>query len=150
MTIKAIETQYNGYRFRSRLEARWAVFFDAMGLEWTYEPEGFDLAGVPYLPDFYIKTWGCYAEIKPDVADTVNQADETCQRFTTYTSKSITLFVGLPHDLRAVLYESGMFTSQECMQAYIRTPVALNNMHGFDLAAQSAKSARFEHGEKPR
>ena len=28
--IKAIETVYNGYRFRSRLEARWAVFFDAL------------------------------------------------------------------------------------------------------------------------
>jgi hypothetical protein len=28
--IKAIETSYKGYRFRSRLEARWAVFFDAL------------------------------------------------------------------------------------------------------------------------
>lgn len=43
MNIKAIETVYRGYRFRSRLEARWAVFFDALGLEWEYEPEGFDL-----------------------------------------------------------------------------------------------------------
>lgn len=30
--MKAIETRYKGYRFRSRLEARWAVFFDALGL----------------------------------------------------------------------------------------------------------------------
>jgi hypothetical protein len=43
MQIKVIETAYKGYRFRSRLEARWAVFFDAMGLKWEYEPEGFDL-----------------------------------------------------------------------------------------------------------
>jgi hypothetical protein len=28
MSAKAIETHYKGYRFRSRLEARWAVFFD--------------------------------------------------------------------------------------------------------------------------
>ena len=41
--IKAIETEYNGYRFRSRLEARWAVFFDAMGIKYEYEPEGFEL-----------------------------------------------------------------------------------------------------------
>ncbi|MCB6994492.1 hypothetical protein LI177_13475 [bacterium 210820-DFI.6.37] len=27
--LKAIQTEYKGYRFRSRLEARWAVFFDA-------------------------------------------------------------------------------------------------------------------------
>ena len=39
--IKAIETVYNGYRFRSRLEARWAVFFDAMQIRYEYEPEGF-------------------------------------------------------------------------------------------------------------
>lgn len=26
MGITAIETVYNGYKFRSRLEARWAVF----------------------------------------------------------------------------------------------------------------------------
>jgi hypothetical protein len=32
MKIKAIETRYKGYRFRSRLEARWSVFFDAMEL----------------------------------------------------------------------------------------------------------------------
>ena len=32
--IKAIETSYKGYLFRSRLEARWAVFFDALGLVW--------------------------------------------------------------------------------------------------------------------
>ena len=31
--IKPIETIYNGYRFRSRLEARWAVLFDALGVE---------------------------------------------------------------------------------------------------------------------
>jgi hypothetical protein len=43
---KAIETLYRGYRFRSRLEARWAVFFDVAGIGWQYEPEGFDLANV--------------------------------------------------------------------------------------------------------
>lgn len=64
--IKAIETSYNGYRFRSRLEARWAVFFDHIGLHWVYEPEGFVLdGGVKYLPDFKITDWDAYIEIKP-------------------------------------------------------------------------------------
>ena len=57
--IKAIETIYKGYRFRSRLEARWAVFFDALGVRYEYEPEGFDLGnGMYYLPDFRLKCWG--------------------------------------------------------------------------------------------
>lgn len=63
--IKPIETKYKGYRFRSRLEARWAVFFDALGLSWEYEIEGLDLNGTWYLPDFYINDWKCYIEIKP-------------------------------------------------------------------------------------
>lgn len=53
--MKPIETEYKGYRFRSRLEARWAVFFDACGVKWEYEPEGFDLGdGLYYLPDFLL------------------------------------------------------------------------------------------------
>lgn len=59
MTIKAIETEYNGYRFRSRLEARWAVFFDALGVKYEYEPDGFVLpSGRKYLPDFRVKCHG--------------------------------------------------------------------------------------------
>lgn len=67
--IKPIETVYKGYRFRSRLEARWAVFFDEIGLPWEYESEGYTLPdGRGYLPDFRIKsldgaTW--FYEVKP-------------------------------------------------------------------------------------
>ena len=53
--IKPIETLYHGYRFRSRLEARWAVFFDSLGVKYEYEPEGFKLPdGSMYLPDFRV------------------------------------------------------------------------------------------------
>ena len=64
--IKPIETKYNGYFFRSRLEARWAVFFDALGIKYEYEKEGFDIDGVRYLPDFYLPDYSCWVEIKPD------------------------------------------------------------------------------------
>lgn len=64
-SLKAIETVYKGYRFRSRLEARWAVYFDTLGCEWEYEPEGFDLGEEGfYLPDFWLKTVNMWAEIK--------------------------------------------------------------------------------------
>lgn len=82
--IQAIPTKYNGYQFRSRLEARWAVFFDALNIRYDYEHQGFDLAGTVmhsgerlpcewlgpddlwYLPDFYLPDYGCYVEIKPE------------------------------------------------------------------------------------
>ncbi len=69
--LKAISTSYAGCEFRSRLEARWAVFFDAMKIEWQYEPEGFILSpfGEWYLPDFYLPDLGYWIEVKPESPD---------------------------------------------------------------------------------
>ena len=64
-TIKAIETEYKGYRFRSRTEARWAVFFDACGIAYEYEHQGFVLPnGSRYLPDFWLPSVNWFIEIK--------------------------------------------------------------------------------------
>lgn len=68
MTIQAIETRYAGCRFRSRLEARWAVFFDALGLRWEYEPETFETwGGGRYLPDFRLPDHNCWVEVKGEM-----------------------------------------------------------------------------------
>jgi len=69
--IAAIETRYAGCRFRSRLEARWAVFFDMLRIKWEYEPEGFSIprrdgTTAAYLPDFWSPSLGCYVEVKGD------------------------------------------------------------------------------------
>jgi hypothetical protein len=53
--ITAIETIYAGYRFRSRLEARFAIAQDYDGLVWEYEPEGFETPDGRYLPDFRVQ-----------------------------------------------------------------------------------------------
>lgn len=64
---KAIQTEYKGYKFRSRLEARWAVFFDAGGIKWEYEPQGFECEdGTRYLPDFYLPEERMWCEVKPN------------------------------------------------------------------------------------
>jgi hypothetical protein len=73
--IKAIQTRYNGYWFRSRTEARWAVFFDSLGIPYEYEVEGFDLGiSGQYLPDFHFPSgdglFGIkWAEVKPYQGD---------------------------------------------------------------------------------
>lgn len=71
-TIKPIETVAYGRRFRSRLEARYAVFLTTLGLRWEYEPEGFKLPSGWYLPDFCLPDVpdmnghkGIWIEIKP-------------------------------------------------------------------------------------
>lgn len=66
MDIKAIETVYRGYHFRSRMEARWSVFFDSMKIDWRYEIEGFKFPdGIQYLPDFYLPKFKSWCEVKP-------------------------------------------------------------------------------------
>lgn len=65
--IRAIDTNYAGCRFRSRLEARWAVFFDEMNIGWEYEPQGIEMSTASgrrrYLPDFRLDN-GQWAEVK--------------------------------------------------------------------------------------
>ena len=66
--MKAIETQYNGILFRSRLEARWAILFDALKIEWIYEPDCFILSNSQkYTPDFYLPKFDLYIEVKPSL-----------------------------------------------------------------------------------
>jgi len=60
-----IETCYRGYRFRSRLEARWAVFFDALDIAYQYELEGFELKRGRFLPDFFLPDQDVWVEVKP-------------------------------------------------------------------------------------
>jgi len=100
--MKAIETRYKGHRFRSRLEARWAVFFDALGLDWQYEPEGYDLGEAGwYLPDFWIENIGvrdtknligAWAEIKGSKAS--DSEKNKCSKLSDFTEKSVILLQG--------------------------------------------------------
>ncbi len=79
--MKPIETKYKWHRFRSRLEARWAVFFDHVGIKWEYEIEGFDLGdGVRYLPDFWLPDMKYWIEIKAEypTPDEKRKAEKLC------------------------------------------------------------------------
>jgi hypothetical protein len=75
VTVQAIETWYAGVRFRSRLEARWAVAFDHLGIAWQYEPQGFVVRGGDptdswaYLPDFYLPKTETWLEVKGTLCD---------------------------------------------------------------------------------
>jgi hypothetical protein len=64
-TIKAKPTKYRGVLFRSRLEAKWAAFFDNLKWHWEYEPCEFN----GWFPDFaiYGKTETIHVEVKPIV-----------------------------------------------------------------------------------
>jgi hypothetical protein len=76
-TVQPLETNYAGHRFRSRLEARWAVAFDHLGIEWQYEAQGYtcsrrlgnDDSTFAYLPDFWLPKLRIFAEVKGQLTE---------------------------------------------------------------------------------
>ena len=169
--IKAIQTSYKVYKFRSRLEARWAVFFDALGIDWEYEPEGFDLDGVYYLPDFYIPSVDAWIEVKPKTG-TRKEVLETLIKMVSHgpaRKNGAWGVFGDPLDHHWMLpagegKEEWMENTSICFEKFEETVMALPT---FSLSKNVpeikdirpnignykekclARSARFEHGESP-
>lgn len=93
--IKPIETHYKGYRFRSRLEARWAVFFDSYGLPYEYELEGYRIGNQYYLPDFYLPSLSIHVEVKPSRQIDPNEIEKLFA-FALDGDKPLLLVIGTP------------------------------------------------------
>jgi hypothetical protein len=72
--INAIETEYSGLLFRSKLEARHAMFFDKYLIKWEYEPHYMEGVGQSYLPDFYLPEIKIYFEVKGTSVPGANRA----------------------------------------------------------------------------
>lgn len=112
MSIKAIETSYQGYRFRSRLEARWAVFLDTLGIRYEYEKEGFELEDVGrYLPDFWLPDLHVWLEIKggEPTWDEIRKAQELYCVGEKERGWGVAFGIGEPHygdDLRVFCFET--------------------------------------------
>ena len=149
--VGAIETVYRGYRFRSRLEARWAVFMDTAGCQWVYEPEGFDLGDDGwYLPDFFCrhnKTHGTYIEIKPTEPNDkeINKLVSVCS-----IENQHGIFIwGVPGEHMAFeIHKDGFvyreLEGNELMDILLNCPKS-----SLQNCINAARAARFEHGERP-
>ena len=102
--IKAIETEYNGYKFRSRLEARWAVFFDSVGIKWEYESEGYILPdGTKYLPDFYLLDYDWFVEVKAPRESSGKELFKTI-KFVYHTQHVVLVLGNIPKDSKNMVY----------------------------------------------
>jgi hypothetical protein len=169
--IQAIETKYKGYNFRSRLEARWAVFFDALGIKWEYEKEGYDLGKLGwYLPDFWLPDFSFYVEIKPltFVREPWSKYDKFCElhriilvegapwEYETYdfTDSYGTECADLGRWGQCVVCgaprfgfrSNGEFQGSHCNCR----PFSESFEYDLDFAVNPARSARFEHGANPQ
>ena len=118
--MEAIKTKFNGVEYRSKLEARWAVFFYHYGLRFEYEPTTFRLKSGLYCPDFYLPDLACYAEVKPIIS--LTQFINDYQKFIFFESTvylkpkeyqkikefedSIVLLCGLPLERNFILFNT--------------------------------------------
>ena len=133
-----IATAYAGCRFRSRLEARHAVMFDALNIEWEYEPQGFVVDGKPYLPDFRLPDLRLWVEIKPEMVE-----DPRHDAFAATLEDDWNFVVssgGIP-DPRDLDNWRRRFTGLE--EHLLRH----GSTRQLKDAYAAARSARFEHGE---
>jgi hypothetical protein len=174
--LKAIETQYDGRKFRSRAEARWAVFFNALGLKYEYEREGYDLGGVWYLPDFFLPEFPMWIEVKG--GEPTEQEMELAARLSHSSGQRVLIAIGAPKPVaQFVRFEGRVMSRDWSLLADRRNEgeywLARNElaapdyqlesigpvdgpMHDrnplvnkrMDAAYKAAMSARFEHGEK--
>lgn len=71
---KSLPSWYRGVEFRSRMEARWAAYFDTLNLDWIYEPEGYSLKCGNYCPDFQVGN--LLVEVKPTIEAAYNVFDK--------------------------------------------------------------------------
>lgn len=177
--MKAIQTVYNGYKFRSRLEARWAVFFDEININYQYEPQGFILNdGTHYLPDFYLpdtylrtdNVKGVYLEIKHQHSDFDQINNFSMPIVIFHGDPMINTFYSDYEDGYDGGYETGSNNWDNCMRLWkcsicgnSKIEFLENNYDacinakcsgrgdviGLSYAASSARLARFEHGETP-
>jgi hypothetical protein len=159
--MKAIQTVYKGYNFRSRLEARWAVFFDALGWKWQYEVEGFKLPSGNYLPDFFFPEIKAYGEVKADIMNDVEF--QKCLELSKkqYEGKfgaayhNIILLEGMP-DMKSYRMLVGGEESTDVIfmpdgdkyyPFYYSYDFDETYMGGTTAAVLKARSARFEFGQ---
>lgn len=130
--IRSIWTTYKGITYRSRAEARWAVFFDKMGIEAAYEPEGFVLpSGACYLPDFYLPGYDTYVEVKGVLYE--NNMEKG--RELAIATKKTVMFC--QSDMHYEFFNE----REECPCDFISWP-------GVDDILKAAKSQKFEYVRK--
>lgn len=131
IAIQAIETSYSEVKFRSRTEARWAVFFDHCQIEWQYEIEGYDTPYGSYLPDFYLPSLKTWVEVKAKTGEEHDSDSAKLEFVASARNERGLLMRGCPHEIPGLADELSLPAT-----------VAI-------AAMKASKSARFEHNESP-
>jgi hypothetical protein len=143
---KAIETCYKNYRFRSRLEARYAIFFDALGVQWEYEPEKYDLGQLgSYLPDFYFPEVRWHGEVKPNapIARSDMAKMEFFDNHPPKNSLGLLYFIGQP-DILPGNSDWNILTPAQRMTKHVTIRLNIHDHKLIAIAVKAFRATRFE------
>ncbi|NDH69529.1 MAG: hypothetical protein EBY22_16870 [Gammaproteobacteria bacterium] len=108
--LVAMPAEFDGIKYRSRNEARWAVFFKELGIKFAYEEEGFDLGGgIRYLPDFHIPIQDkfrrdMYFEIKPSASGLIIVDEQDNKKIEALSNYVFISVLGSVHDYQHKIY----------------------------------------------
>lgn len=96
---------YNDREFDSKLNASWAKFFDARGIKWIFERQGFNLPCRPwqdYWPDFFFPDLVAWAEVKPDCTEVEDgftpMEYSLCAELCIRTGQTVIMLIGAPDE----------------------------------------------------
>jgi len=113
--IVALPTYYGGVKFKSALEARWAMYFDEINVAWRYEDEAYALPSGPYLPDFWLPVAGMHAEVKPDTGFSLTELKK-CLDLVGATGNQVLLLDGPPRAVPFYCLENSHSDAIELLQ----------------------------------
>lgn len=147
-----IETKYKGYKFKSPLAAKWAVFFDELGLPYEYKKEGFDIGGEYYVPGLWVPVWNAFIEIKREqpTKGEIRKAKILNKK----SGKKVLIFSGLPWPKEYSITSFGLSDSLdgECHMGTIELRqcrrCANINANGIDKNGLLCEVASLGHPEK--
>jgi hypothetical protein len=144
--LKPIPTRYDGYHFRSRTEARYAVLFRNCYWPYEYERQGFALERGAYLPDIYLLQQGVWVEVKGPPPRF--EEEDLCQCLAVETRQPVIIAWGQPSWETVVI----CFTPDGDRQLISLAGFLLRwaSVSTLTKAINAARSARWEHGEKPK
>jgi hypothetical protein len=174
VTVRSIPTNYAGCTYRSRVEARWAIWFDSVGLRFQYEPQGFFIRSGAYLPDFWVEGWRMFLEVKG--VEPTDEERRKCAELAIAAECDVLLAVGAPEERFQLLWfdrdgeredryaiardkfsaagfwlvsdsafdDRGNWIGPNKTRFLPRGPMFSGAL---DQAFAEARSARFEHGE---
>lgn len=145
--MNAIETRYDGYRFRSRTEARYAVLWRILGWPYAFESQGYALEIGAYLPDFWLPAADAFIEVKPYGAPLIDDL-ELCRALASETGYDVLLVCGGPGwDTEAIRFSPDYAARLTTLAWFLQERGLSRGQIGMGFDA--ARSARFEHGEHP-